>query len=38
VLGAVEAWLVEDGRDSAELSIGDRSYTMIAPSPMGSNL
>jgi hypothetical protein len=38
VLGAVEAWLAEDGRDSAELSIGDRSYTMTAPSPMGSNL
>jgi hypothetical protein len=38
VLGAVEAWLAEDGRDSAELSIGDRSYTMVAPAAIGSNL
>jgi hypothetical protein len=38
VLGAVEAWLAEDGRDYAELSIGDRSYTMVAPAPIGSNL
>jgi len=38
VLGAVEAWLAEDGRDSAELSIGDRSYTLVAPAPIGSNL
>jgi hypothetical protein len=38
VLGAVEAWLAEDGLDSAELSIGDRSYTMVAPAPIGSNL
>ena len=38
VLGAVEAWLAEDGRDSAELSIGDRSYTMLALAPTGSNL
>jgi len=38
VLGAVEAWLAEDGLGSAELSIGDRSYTMVAPAPIGSNL
>jgi hypothetical protein len=38
VIGAVEAWLAEDGRGSAELSIGDRSYTMVAPAPIGSNL
>jgi hypothetical protein len=38
VLRAVEAWLVEDGPDSAEVSIGDRSYTMVAPAPIGSNL
>jgi len=38
VLRAVEAWLAEDGRDSAELSIGDRSYTLVAPAPIGSNL
>ena len=29
VLGAVESWLAEDGPDSAKLSIGDRSYTMV---------
>jgi hypothetical protein len=38
VLGAVEAWLDEDGPDSAQLSIGERSYTMVAPTPIGSNL
>jgi hypothetical protein len=30
VLGAVESWLAEDGPDSAKLSVGDRSYTMVA--------
>ena len=29
VLGAVESWLAEDGPESAKLSIGDRSYTMV---------
>jgi hypothetical protein len=38
VLGAVEAWLAEDGRGSAKLSIGDRSYTLVAPAPIASNL
>ena len=38
VIGAVAAWLAEDGADSAKLSIGDRSYTMVAPGPVGSNL
>jgi hypothetical protein len=38
VIGAVEAWLAEDGVASAELSIGDRSYTLVAPAPIGSNL
>jgi hypothetical protein len=38
VLGAVEAWLAEDGGDSAELSIGDRSYILVAPAPVTSNL
>jgi hypothetical protein len=28
VVDAVEAWLTEDGVDSATLSIGNRSYTM----------
>ena len=31
VLSAVELWLADDGPDSARLSIGDRSYTMFAP-------
>jgi hypothetical protein len=37
VLGAVESWLAEDGPDSARLSIGDRSYTMVAPAPLGAS-
>jgi hypothetical protein len=36
VLGAVESWLAEDGPDSAELSVGDRSYTMVAPTALGA--
>jgi hypothetical protein len=36
VLGAVESWLAEDGPDSARLSIGDRSYTMVAPTVIGA--
>jgi hypothetical protein len=36
VLRAVELWLAEDGPDSAELSIGDRSYTMIGPTGLGA--
>jgi hypothetical protein len=28
VVDAVEAWLEEDGADSATLSLGERSYTM----------
>jgi hypothetical protein len=38
VIGAVAAWLAEDGVGSAELSVGDRSYTMVAPAPIGNNL
>ena len=35
VLGAVEAWLAEDGVGSAaKLSLGDRSYTMVGPVPI----
>jgi hypothetical protein len=33
VLGAVESWLAEDGPDSAKLSVGDRSYTLVCASP-----
>jgi len=36
VLGAVESWLADDGPDSARLSIGDRSYTMVAPTACGA--
>jgi hypothetical protein len=38
VLDAVEAWLAEDRVDSAELSIGSRSYTMIRQGPIASGL
>jgi hypothetical protein len=36
VLGAVESWLAEDGPDSARLSIGDRSYTMVGPTRLAT--
>ena len=36
VLRAVESWLAEDGPDSAKLSIGDRSYTMVGPTGLGA--
>ena len=36
VLGAVESWLAEDGPDSAMLSVGDRSYTMVGPTALGA--
>jgi hypothetical protein len=36
VLRAVELWLAEDGPDSAKLSIGDRSYTMVGPMGLGA--
>jgi hypothetical protein len=32
VLRAVESWLAEEGPDSALLSVGERSYTMLAAS------
>jgi hypothetical protein len=31
VIAAVESWLAADGVDSAKLSVGDRSYTMVGP-------
>jgi hypothetical protein len=34
VVDAVEAWLTEDGVDSATLSIGNRSYTMGEATPL----
>jgi hypothetical protein len=36
VLRAVESWLAEDGPDSAKLSLGDRSYTMVGPTGLGA--
>jgi hypothetical protein len=36
VLRAVESWLAEGGPDSAKLSIGDRSYTMVGPTGLGA--
>ena len=36
VLDAVQSWLDEDGPESARLSIGDRSYTMFAPTALGT--
>ena len=36
VLHAVESWLAEDGPDSAKLSIGDRTYTMLGPTGLGA--
>jgi hypothetical protein len=31
VIDAVESWLATDGLESAKLSIGDRSYTLVGP-------
>jgi hypothetical protein len=31
VIDAVQSWLADGGVDSAELSLGDRSYTMVGP-------
>jgi hypothetical protein len=31
VIATVESWLASDGIDSARLSLGDRSYTMLGP-------
>src|ERR1700758_1506089 len=32
VIDAVQSWLAADGIVSAELSVGERSYTMVGPS------
>jgi hypothetical protein len=31
VINAVQSWLAADGVDSARLSVGGRSYTMLGP-------
>jgi hypothetical protein len=36
VIATVESWLAADGVDSAKLSVGDRSYTMLGPASLGS--
>jgi hypothetical protein len=35
VIATVESWLAADGIDSARLSVGDRSYTMLGPASLG---
>ena len=37
VIGAVQSWLAADGIGSATLSVGDRSYTMFAPTALGAS-
>jgi len=37
VIGAVQSWLVIDGVASAELTVGDRSYTMVGPRVVAQN-
>jgi hypothetical protein len=36
VISTVETWLAADGIDSATLSVGDRSYTMVGPAGFGA--
>jgi hypothetical protein len=35
VVELVVAWLEDSGAESATLSIGDRSHTLVASSPLG---
>lgn len=37
VIDAVQSWLATDGVGSAELSVGDRSYTMVGPTFASQN-
>jgi len=34
VVEVVQAWLSEDGAESATLSVGDRSYTLVTSTPL----
>jgi hypothetical protein len=34
VIGTVESWLAADRIESARLSVGDRSYTMVGPTAL----
>ena len=36
VIDAVQAWLAADGPGSAMLSVGDRTFTMVAPPALGA--
>jgi hypothetical protein len=36
VVEVVQAWLSEDGAESATLSIGDRSYTLVSQTPLAA--
>ena len=36
VIDAVQSWLEADGVDSAKLSVGDRSYTMVGSAGLGA--
>jgi len=37
VIDAVQSWLAADGIDSAELTVGNRSYTMLGPAGFGAS-
>jgi len=37
VIDTVQSWLAADGVGSAELSVGDRSYTMVGPTLVSGN-
>lgn len=37
VIDTVQSWLAADGIGSAELSVGDRSYTMVGPTLVEKN-
>ena len=36
VVEVVQTWLREDGAESATLSIGDRSYTLVTSTPLAA--
>jgi hypothetical protein len=36
VIDAVQSWLAADRIGPATLSVGDRSYTMVAPTALGA--
>jgi len=37
VIDTVQSWLAADGVGSAELSVGDRTYTMVGPTLVAQN-